>query len=372
MAKDEYVPFTGKLDAAPQFEPFNGTLDGEEPSLVARAKQGASRAFDSARTALTDDPNKIAQIAYEQARNALPQTATQRQMAEEIAPYSDAASKAEGVVDNVKAWGALGFKRAGQLLSNPGEAAKMVAEQLPNSLPSLAGGIAGAKLGAMAGTAVTPGVGTVIGGLAGSVLGGFAGGYGLEKGAAMQDQVQKEAQAQRIDLQDESAVARMVALKQPEFDAAAQRKGVGTAGTDALLNVATMGLAGVGGRTLAKEVRTLAQGVKAGTINAADAARLGIEDEALVWVNSRKGRIITRAQVSDRPNKGAVYMTYQWWVGACNELTSAALDPKSHTPEFKYCACRVEKIDDQKQAERDVKAQYTAIRSRMGIEVKEV
>jgi formate dehydrogenase major subunit len=39
-------------------------------------------------------------------------------------------------------------------------------------------------------------------------------------------------------------------------------------------------------------------------INTADAERLGIEDEALVWVNSRKGRIITRAQVSDRPNKG--------------------------------------------------------------------
>ncbi len=28
-------------------------------------------------------------------------------------------------------------------------------------------------------------------------------------------------------------------------------------------------------------------------INTADAERLGIEDEALVWVNSRKGRIIT-------------------------------------------------------------------------------
>lgn len=165
MAKDEYVPFTGKLDAAPQFEPFDGTLDGEEPTIAARVKQGASRAFDSARTALTDDPNKIAQIAAEQARTALPQTETQRKMAEEMAPYVDAANKAEGVVDNVKTWGAAGFKRAGQLLSNPGETGKMIAEQLPNSLPSLAGGIAGAKLGAMAGTAVAPGVGTVIGGL---------------------------------------------------------------------------------------------------------------------------------------------------------------------------------------------------------------
>lgn len=39
-------------------------------------------------------------------------------------------------------------------------------------------------------------------------------------------------------------------------------------------------------------------------INTEDAKRLGIEDEALVWVHSRKGKIITRAQVSDRPNKG--------------------------------------------------------------------
>ena len=260
---------------APPVGPVNWddfSLAPEEPGLAARVKQGASRAFDSARTALTDDPNKISQIAAEQARTALPQSDVQRKMAEEFAPYVDEANKAEGVVDNVKAWGAAGLKRAGQLVSNPGETAKMIAEQLPNSLPGLAGGIAGAKLGAMAGTAVMPGVGTAIGGLAGGVLGGFAGGYGLEKGAAMQDQVQKEAQAQRIDLQDESAVARMVALKQPEFDAAAQRKGVGTAGTDALLNVATMGLAGVGGRTLAKEARTLTQAVKAGTISAADAA----------------------------------------------------------------------------------------------------
>uniref|UniRef100_A0A182T0E5 Molybdopterin oxidoreductase domain-containing protein n=1 Tax=Anopheles maculatus TaxID=74869 RepID=A0A182T0E5_9DIPT len=38
-------------------------------------------------------------------------------------------------------------------------------------------------------------------------------------------------------------------------------------------------------------------------INTADAERLNIADEALVWINSRKGRVITRAQVSDRPNK---------------------------------------------------------------------
>ena len=107
-------------------------------------------------------------------------------------------------------------------------------------------------------------------------------------------------------------------------------------------------------------------------MNPEDCQELGIANGDLVRVVSKRGHTITRCQETDRVSKGATYMTYQWWVGACNELTSAALDPKSHTPEFKYCACRVEKIDDQKQAERDVKAQYTAIRSRMGIEVKEV
>ena len=104
-------------------------------------------------------------------------------------------------------------------------------------------------------------------------------------------------------------------------------------------------------------------------MNPEDCQELGIANGDLVRVVSKRSHTITRCQETDRVSKGATYMTYQWWVGACNELTSAALDPKSHTPEFKYCACRVEKIDDQKQAERDVKAQYTAIRSRMGIEV---
>ncbi len=107
-------------------------------------------------------------------------------------------------------------------------------------------------------------------------------------------------------------------------------------------------------------------------MNPEDCQELGIKDGDLVRVVSKRGHTITRCQATDRVSKGATYMTYQWWIGACNELTSAALDPKSHTPEFKYCACRVEKIDDQKQAELDVKTQYAQIRERMGITPKEV
>jgi formate dehydrogenase major subunit len=63
-------------------------------------------------------------------------------------------------------------------------------------------------------------------------------------------------------------------------------------------------------------------------------------------------------------------MTYQWWVGACNELTNANLDPISKTPEYKYCACTVEKLPDQKAAWEDVNKTLADLRSKMRVDVK--
>ncbi|VTN09619.1 Formate dehydrogenase H [Raoultella terrigena] len=45
-------------------------------------------------------------------------------------------------------------------------------------------------------------------------------------------------------------------------------------------------------------------------ISRADAQQMGITDRQLVWVSSRRGKVITRADISDRINSGAVYMTY--------------------------------------------------------------
>jgi formate dehydrogenase major subunit len=98
-------------------------------------------------------------------------------------------------------------------------------------------------------------------------------------------------------------------------------------------------------------------------IHIEDAERLGIEDEALIWVHSRKGKVITRANVSERPNKGAVYMTYQWWIGACNELVTENLSPITKTPEYKYCAVRVEPIADQRAAEQYVIDEYSKLKA---------
>jgi formate dehydrogenase major subunit len=65
-------------------------------------------------------------------------------------------------------------------------------------------------------------------------------------------------------------------------------------------------------------------------------------------------------------------MTYQWWIGACNELTQATLDPVSNTPEYKYAACRVEKIADQEWAEKHIREEYAELREQMGIKGKEL
>jgi formate dehydrogenase major subunit len=103
-------------------------------------------------------------------------------------------------------------------------------------------------------------------------------------------------------------------------------------------------------------------------INPIDAENRGIGHGEIVRVSSKRGSVLTRANVTERVKKGAVYMTYQWWIGACNELTISSLDPSSSTPEYKYCACKVEKLPDQKQAWEEVARQYEDLRRLMRID----
>lgn len=100
-------------------------------------------------------------------------------------------------------------------------------------------------------------------------------------------------------------------------------------------------------------------------INKKDAQNLGIKDQELIKVSSRRGSVLTRALLTDRVKPGATYMTYQWWVGACNELTIANLDPISKTPEYKYCAIKIEKIGNQELAEKQLKKEYQNIKEKM-------
>ncbi|AAU37339.1 MULTISPECIES: formate dehydrogenase subunit alpha [Basfia] len=81
-------------------------------------------------------------------------------------------------------------------------------------------------------------------------------------------------------------------------------------------------------------------------INSADAKRLNIENGERVRVTSRRGTITTEARVSDKTNEGETWMPFHFADGNCNWLTNAALDQFARIPEYKVCACRIEKLPE--------------------------
>ena len=75
------------------------------------------------------------------------------------------------------------------------------------------------------------------------------------------------------------------------------------------------------------------------------AARLGINDRDLVKVSTRRGEIIVPAQLVKSIRPDTVFIPYHWpGKKSANQLTHRALDPISKMPEFKVCACKVEKV----------------------------
>jgi formylmethanofuran dehydrogenase subunit D len=76
---------------------------------------------------------------------------------------------------------------------------------------------------------------------------------------------------------------------------------------------------------------------------AEDAAVLGVEDDDLLSITSRRGSIKVKAWVSKRPAKGLVFVPFHFHEIAVNRLTNAALDPVAKIPEFKVCAVKVER-----------------------------
>ncbi len=79
-------------------------------------------------------------------------------------------------------------------------------------------------------------------------------------------------------------------------------------------------------------------------INPKDARKVGIQDGDLIKVTSRRGEIISRAQVTDRVEPGIIFTTFHFAEAAANFLTNPALDPYAKIPEFKVAAVRVEKV----------------------------
>jgi predicted molibdopterin-dependent oxidoreductase YjgC len=80
-------------------------------------------------------------------------------------------------------------------------------------------------------------------------------------------------------------------------------------------------------------------------INPNDAQNYNIGDNEIISVSSRRGSIRLKAKVSTRPKGNVVFIPFHFCEAAANKLTIDALDPVCKIPEYKVCACRIEKIN---------------------------
>ena len=75
------------------------------------------------------------------------------------------------------------------------------------------------------------------------------------------------------------------------------------------------------------------------------AAKFGIKDRDLVKVTTRRGDMTLPAQVVKTIRPDTIFIPYHWaGKKSANQLTNRALDPISKIPEFKVCACKIEKV----------------------------
>ncbi len=81
-------------------------------------------------------------------------------------------------------------------------------------------------------------------------------------------------------------------------------------------------------------------------INPEDAEKIGVDDGEWVWVISRRGKIKSPVEITERSPEGLVFMAFHSQETKTNLITSSACDPVTKTPEFKYCAVRIEKCTE--------------------------
>jgi formate dehydrogenase major subunit len=79
-------------------------------------------------------------------------------------------------------------------------------------------------------------------------------------------------------------------------------------------------------------------------ISLADAKALGIENDEIICVRSRRGKVNIKARITDEVPRGLVWMTFHFRETNANWLTNPAFDPISKTAEYKACAVAIEKL----------------------------
>jgi formate dehydrogenase alpha subunit len=80
-------------------------------------------------------------------------------------------------------------------------------------------------------------------------------------------------------------------------------------------------------------------------INPQDATRLGITDNQMVQVVSRRGAVKVKVMVTDTVPSGTVSMSFHFAETRTNVLTCCELDVVAKTPSTKVCAVRIEMLE---------------------------
>jgi predicted molibdopterin-dependent oxidoreductase YjgC len=78
-------------------------------------------------------------------------------------------------------------------------------------------------------------------------------------------------------------------------------------------------------------------------INPEDAEKLEILHGDKLKVTSRRGTILVSADITERCDKGVVFIPFHYSEAAVNRLTNTAIDPVANIPEYKVCAVRIKK-----------------------------
>lgn len=82
-------------------------------------------------------------------------------------------------------------------------------------------------------------------------------------------------------------------------------------------------------------------------IHPTDASRLGLKELEFARVSSRRGSVLTRVTITDKVKPGNMFMTFHYKDSPVNELTNAAFDPITKTAEYKVCAVKLERVENQ-------------------------
>jgi formate dehydrogenase major subunit len=80
-------------------------------------------------------------------------------------------------------------------------------------------------------------------------------------------------------------------------------------------------------------------------LNPREMDKLGIAPGGLIKVSTRRGEVTLKARADRDVAEGMVFIAFCFAEAAANLLTNPQLDPTGKIPEFKFCACKVERAE---------------------------